>query len=1128
MTFMADDKRMPPSLLILLMDAKDTVLADGKVVVRFGPRGGREIEVPFNKDLGLYVAREVPRGPAMIFVAHSGMEEQTRETTIGDGENREVFILGEQGGQNFFRGKVRVPVTADPDLIGVSISREYRRKPDELERLAESLGLQRQEVPKAAERMGQRLFRASGVDPAGAMVELREHPAVEHIGRVVQTREDGFSFLSGEAVVQFDGPRIEEVRKIAREHGFSLKRGLVFADGAFVLVWRGNPAELLDAIEKLASREDVEWAEPNMIVTPVLDAITPGDVLWNGCWDRQLIGSSDAWQTLQDNGLDTFGDPDIVLAVFDSGTESSGGVPTNPDFQGNVSNGQPKLLASFDFNNMVANNDNPWDDHGSGVAGVCAAMANNPIPFNAQGVVGSAPNVQIITVASGGGTEVDTADAYIWMAGFDPQSPTAGFPASPPPRGADVITCSLGLGSGAPLSGTAQALLDFVTTFGRDGKGTMCFFSTGNNNLNNVTSRPYGAYEKCFAIAGTTLANDGVTEIRASFSGWGQIDFCAPTHDQYPPLHNPPTGYATWSAAHQGDGNLPTNITATTTLSSAASAGDTSITMASTAGFAVNAVIHVGPLGANGSEPARITAVNAATNTLTIQGYSSGWTGGLLNAHASGTVVVTGPANHKNVFGGTSSATPLTAGVAALVLSADPSLTYIEAREIMRDTAEKLDTGNTTTNGQWLDINGDPSVTSGLDPVRSGWYGFGRIDAAAAVQGVIDNMASRDMVIRDNIADTGAVATTGAFWNSPDIWCRTSDPASDPGAFPASYGAAGPHQAPIRGQQNWVCLRVRNNGTDASLDAWVRVSIAHFPGMEFTYPASWQPTNGPGDPLPSPMTPGTYFIGEAKVSGLAPGADTTVVVPWPAGLIPPATVSTPGGDVSWHPCLLAEITPHDGPNPTGNHVWDDNNLAQKNISIVDADSTPGTDFRAATVIGNLDNEAECLLLEINRGKLPRQVTLYVDLMDPRLTKRLLSGAYDDHLGDRRPPLKRGLEPETRLSIDRDGDFATVVRREFSDLVARLNLTFPVTRREPRQPWKRGVHEGREVILLEPLHRVRLPICAGAGRLSPVVIGGVYRDDVPPGEYEIILIQRQPDGSVSGSASVMLRVGKRIG
>ncbi|MDJ0507843.1 MAG: S8 family serine peptidase [Crocosphaera sp.] len=68
-------------------------------------------------------------------------------------------------------------------------------------------------------------------------------------------------------------------------------------------------------------------------------------------------------------------------------------------------------------------------------------------------------------------------------------------------------------------------------------------------------------------------------------------------------------------------------------------------------------------------------------------------------------------------FSGTSAATPLAAGVAALMLSVNPSLSAAEVRNILRETAIKID----PVNGQY---NAD------------GWsqqYGYGRIDAAQAV-----------------------------------------------------------------------------------------------------------------------------------------------------------------------------------------------------------------------------------------------------------------------------------------------------------------------------------------------------------------------------------------------------------
>jgi subtilisin family serine protease len=68
-------------------------------------------------------------------------------------------------------------------------------------------------------------------------------------------------------------------------------------------------------------------------------------------------------------------------------------------------------------------------------------------------------------------------------------------------------------------------------------------------------------------------------------------------------------------------------------------------------------------------------------------------------------------------FGGTSSATPLAAGLAALILSANPALTAAEVKQIMMDTADKIDTAN----GAYVD---------GHSP----WFGHGRVHADKAVR----------------------------------------------------------------------------------------------------------------------------------------------------------------------------------------------------------------------------------------------------------------------------------------------------------------------------------------------------------------------------------------------------------
>ncbi|MEM9916958.1 MAG: S8 family serine peptidase [Bacteroidota bacterium] len=78
-------------------------------------------------------------------------------------------------------------------------------------------------------------------------------------------------------------------------------------------------------------------------------------------------------------------------------------------------------------------------------------------------------------------------------------------------------------------------------------------------------------------------------------------------------------------------------------------------------------------------------------------------------------------------FGGTSSATPLVAGTAALVLSANPKLTAKQVKEILQDTADKI-----------IDEQPDPVLnfrkgTYGSDR-HSEWFGYGKINAAKAVK----------------------------------------------------------------------------------------------------------------------------------------------------------------------------------------------------------------------------------------------------------------------------------------------------------------------------------------------------------------------------------------------------------
>jgi subtilisin-like proprotein convertase family protein len=125
-------------------------------------------------------------------------------------------------------------------------------------------------------------------------------------------------------------------------------------------------------------------------------------------------------------------------------------------------------------------------------------------------------------------------------------------------------------------------------------------------------------------------------------------------------------------------------------------------------------------------------AIGASTNLGVQSSYSEPGANLLVNAPSSGgtlgitTVDRTGLSGYSSnqyygSFGGTSAAAPLVAGVIALMLEANPNLTWRDVRWILAHTAER----NDPTHSDWS--------TNGADLWQNHSYGFGRVDAVSAV-----------------------------------------------------------------------------------------------------------------------------------------------------------------------------------------------------------------------------------------------------------------------------------------------------------------------------------------------------------------------------------------------------------
>jgi kexin len=113
---------------------------------------------------------------------------------------------------------------------------------------------------------------------------------------------------------------------------------------------------------------------------------------------------------------------------------------------------------------------------------------------------------------------------------------------------------------------------------------------------------------------------------------------------------------------------------------------------------------------------------------------------------------------------GTSAAAPMVAGVVALMLEANPNLTWRDARYILATTARK----------------NDPSDYSGWTTNGAGWhinhnYGFGAVDALAAVQKARDFVSLGELKTYEQNETINASVNFASSYNIPKINISGSD-----------------------------------------------------------------------------------------------------------------------------------------------------------------------------------------------------------------------------------------------------------------------------------------------------------------------------------------------------------------
>jgi Subtilase family len=217
--------------------------------------------------------------------------------------------------------------------------------------------------------------------------------------REVNWRRKRTRILAGHVIVKFKAPPAEADQTalslsdgIAKELDGRVKR-YPGRTGRAVIVFDPETS-VLEVVKRLARRDDVEYAEPDVVDR---EQIVPTDTRYVDQWSHPLIGSEDAWN------LET-GAAGVLIGIIDSGiSTSAAGALDHPDL-----NAPGRYTLGTDFVDGGAPRD--LRGHGTHVAGIAAAESNN-----AQGVVGMnwASPVYICRTldANGNGSSADFADA---------------------------------------------------------------------------------------------------------------------------------------------------------------------------------------------------------------------------------------------------------------------------------------------------------------------------------------------------------------------------------------------------------------------------------------------------------------------------------------------------------------------------------------------------------------------------------------------------------------------------------------------------------------------------------------------------------------------------------------------
>jgi subtilisin family serine protease len=604
-------------------------------------------------------------------------------------------------------------------------------------------------VELTREESTQTLFELAQIDPS-----------VSFVSQVLINPETGAQLgVVPEIIVRIAKTAdLNEVVMDLQVHNLSLISKLAFTDREYQFAIDEDITDIgriFEITRAVAALPSIEWAEPNFIATAEKTVFTPNDPLFGDQWHLHNTGQggglSDA-DVDAPEGWDISKGTGAVIAVYDDGVETTHEDLTIWSNPGETGGGKESNGVDDDGNgyiddyqgwDFVGNDNDPNpatanDNHGTAVAGVAGATGNNSV-----GVTGSAVEAVILPIRSGSMTCADFGNAMRYAGKY-----------------ADVVNNSWGISAcESELNSAISDVVNGNIAGARRGtKGAPVLFATGNSASgwkrfsydvtsagthqfawfyvkNDSNSQGYDTMwldhitwpggettDENFSAFGTggaapwSIVSDGIHAWNASGSSLKAGSIGDSQYNYVVINKNVTVGtlyFWVWVSSEMGMDGMLFQVDGTNQFFYAPGQygghqNEVSYPASNPDTIAVGAS-HDG-LG----NLEQRSAYSQFGPEVDVVAPSGGGVSGITTTDRTGSVGYAS-GNYTNGFSGTSSATPLVAGIVANIIAYTPTLTAVEIREALHLGTDQI---------------GPYAYSSS----RNDYYGYGRVNMEKALQ----------------------------------------------------------------------------------------------------------------------------------------------------------------------------------------------------------------------------------------------------------------------------------------------------------------------------------------------------------------------------------------------------------